>query len=304
ASFGLPTTCGMAVGVCLTCLVTWTIDWADRVPADPHGDAEFHQPLVVSNHWRIESPRPDSRFRLATWNVKQMKGWEGPIEPGDLGRALSATQFDVAVLQEAVGRENWPEPGLYPRKIIAPGVDIPLERNAASAFVGTERRFGKAVAGNGLLTKFDYGEVHRIPLPDTRGKAFRTAVLTTVSLPTEQGEAGTAVRILNVHLTRDDLEPGQIERVVDLFLALQAPCVLAGDFNAEENHPELRRMLAEHDVTDALAGLDPAVVLDALPIGKEKVDHIFVRGLTVEDAAVVKTNASDHPLYWADLKLP
>ncbi|MFH5805825.1 endonuclease/exonuclease/phosphatase family protein [Alienimonas sp. DA493] len=268
--------------------------WIDRTPADPHDDPAFG--AAPTRAARAASSGQVGTFRLVTWNVHGLREADGDANPGLTVQWLLASGFDVALLQEAAG------PAASGAAAI-PARLGPLT-GASAAFVGTERRFGEEHTGNAVLSKLPAGPVHRVPLPDTRGKAFRTAVLTTVFVPTEADPEGVPVRVLNVHLTKPHLEPGQIERAIDLFLALETPCVLAGDFNQPIDSPVLSGVLAEEGVTDALAALDPSVVRAALPVGKEKVDHVLVRGLTIGEAAVIPTEASDHPLYWVELTLP
>ncbi|NNJ24753.1 endonuclease/exonuclease/phosphatase family protein [Alienimonas chondri] len=268
--------------------------WAERIPANPHDAPAFvGKPLRAPG----DSADSDDSFRCVTWNVHGFRGADGDPNPALAVQWLLASQFDVALLQEVPGPDAVSSEG-------PASATLGRFTGASAAFVGTERQYGREHVGNAVLSTLAAGPVHRIPLPDTRGKAFRTAVLTTVFVPTAVNPEGQAVRLLNVHLTREGWEPGQLERALDLFLALEAPCVLAGDFNAEIDAPPLQALLASDEVKDALAALDPREVRDALPVGKEKVDHIFTRGLIVREAAVLRTEASDHPLYWVDLSLP
>ncbi|QDT16127.1 endonuclease/exonuclease/phosphatase family protein [Alienimonas californiensis] len=275
--------------------------WIDRAPANPHDTPAFvGAPLrgtAAGETTAGAASESAGTFRLVAWNAHGLRGADGDYNPALTVQWLLASRFDLALLQEvpgpADGAAEGPASGMLGRFT-----------GSSAAFVGTERRFGEEHTGNAVLSTLPTGPVHRIPLPDTRGKAFRTMVLTTVFVPTEQNPAGEAVRVLNVHLTKPNLERGQIERAIDLFLALETPCVLAGDFNQPIDAPALTGLLAVDGVTDALAALDPDEVLASLPVDKEKVDHIFVRGLTVGEAAVVPTKASDHPLFRVDLRLP
>ena len=264
----------LPAGLLLGAGIIWLIGWADRVPADPHDAPAFGTPSVAATR------AADGRFRLVTWNVHRFAGSDGVRDAPAISGVLSDSGFDLALLQEAPGDGD--------------GVGLDGLTNAAAAFVGTEDRFGRTHIGNAVLTRLAAGPVHRLPLPDTRGKAFRTAVLTTVRVPTGANPGGEPVRVLGVHLATTADQAVQIERVTDLFLSLRAPCVLAGDFNQPPESPLLEPLRTAPGVADALA---------AIPRGERAVDHVFVRGLTASNARAVRTSASDHPLYAVDLRL-
>ena len=212
-----------------------------------------------------------------TWNVHQFEGVGGAASFARAGALLGETGFDLAVLQEVTAAGPTGDPA----------ADLAEATGAAAAFVGTERWFGEAHVGNAVLSRLPTTFAHRVPLPDSRGKGFRTAVLTTAALP-----GGGDVRVLNVHLSRGRDRAEQLARAVDLFLALKEPCVLAGDLNSRPDDPLLEPLRTAPGVVDALADAG---------VRASTVDGIFVRGLAVTDAALVPTDASDHPLYWADL---
>lgn len=251
--------------------------WADRTPADPHDAPAFGAPQSTDG----ELVRGNGGFRFVTWNVHQYAGPDGEGNAEETGRILNDSGFDVATLQEAADDEG--------------GFALDTLTGAAGAFIGTEKRFGRVHIGNALLSRLATGPVHRIPLPDSRGKAFRTASLTTVFVPTETNPDGEPVRVIGVHLANTADGDVQTERVVDLFLATQPPCILAGDFNQTIDSPSLALLFAAEDVSDALADL---------PAGQRGIDHVFIRGLTASAPAVVPTDASDHPLLRVDLSLP
>ena len=264
----------LSAGLLLGAGIMWLIGWADRVPADPHDAPSFGAPEAAA------IPAADGQFRLAIWNVHRFVGSDGVENVEATAGALNDSGFDVALLQETPGDGD--------------GFDLGGRTGAAAAFVGTEDRFGRTHIGNAVLTRLAAGPVHRLPLPDTRGKAFRTAVLTTVRVPTGTNPGGEPVRVLGVHLATTADQAVQVERVTDLFLSLRAPCVLAGDFNQPIDSPLLEPLREAPGVTNALA---------AIPRGERDVDHVFVRGLTASNARAALTSASDHPLYAVDLRL-
>ena len=188
----------------------------DRAPANPHAPADFAAapPRRTAS---LADDRPRDGFRLVTWNIHHATGTDGVTDPARTAAALRAARFDVALLQEV----NGPTAGGDDQ-----AAALADDLRAGGAFVGTETRWGRTHRGNAVLTRLPAGPLHRVPLPDTRGKGFRTLTLTTIRTP-----AGTPVRVVGVHLSRGGDKPAQLAAAADLFLSLEEPCVLAGDFN-------------------------------------------------------------------------
>ena len=258
----------------------------DRTPANPHAPTAFSSPPLRRTAALDASPgaplaKPHDGFRLVTWNIHHGTGADGVRDPARTAAALRASRFDVAVLQEVDG----PAAGAGGQ-----AADLAGELRAAGVFVGTETRWGRVHRGNAVLTRLPAGPLHRVPLPDTRGKGFRTATVTTVRTP-----AGTPVRIVGVHLSRGDDRAAQLAAAADLFLSLEAPCVLAGDFNTKSADSLLRELRESPGGADALA---------ALPGDRWEVEQVFIRGLLSARPRRTPAPASDHPLISVDLRVP
>ena len=80
------------------------------------------------------------------------------------------------------------------------------------------------------------------------------------------------------------------------------PAVLMGDFNMTPDDPNYARLAAH--MTDAAASVgdfSPTFPSDA---PKQRIDYIFVRGMTVAEAHVHGAIASDHRALTAELCFP
>jgi endonuclease/exonuclease/phosphatase family metal-dependent hydrolase len=161
----------------------------------------------------------------------------------------------------------------------------------ASQFVPTESRFWQPSFGNGLLSQVVTTPVHKLPLPCTQGKKYRTATLTSFQVGDQ------TVRVLSVHLDRVQDRETQLEQVFSLFCDLRKPAILMGDLNTFPDDPLLKTWLAHPDIHDAVAD---KLGSDAPP---RRIDWIFTRGLKTVDAGYLSNEASDHPLVWAELRL-
>jgi len=244
---------------------------ADRTPAD----------ATVPVAWRGPAPVPSNgdTLRIATFNIHGGRGADGRF---DLGRTVAQLgEFDVAWLQEVHG-------GGWTGGIDQAG-ELGQRLQIASAFLPTERRWWTDHFGNGLLTRLPVELVQQCALPGTRGKAFRQAVLTEVMLQNRR------VRILGVHVDRQEDRVRQMDVVSRLFLALEPPAILLGDLNTQPDDPALQTLLAAPDVIDPLSDVAEA---------RGHIDWIFARGLECRKIEFVTGDASDHPAIRAEFTLP
>jgi endonuclease/exonuclease/phosphatase family metal-dependent hydrolase len=156
-------------------------------------------------------------------------------------------------------------------------------------FAPTERRWWSDHFGNGLLYRIPVRSSLRIPLVNTRGKAYRNAILSTVELQR------ATVRIVSVHIDRENDRRQQLQSVIELFLGLQKPCILIGDLNTIATDSLLEDLVARHDVhsplQESLEGHLPS----------QNIDWMFTRGLRTISVKLVENTASDHPLLQAEL---
>lgn len=217
-------------------------------------------------------------IRVATFNIHGGRGRDGRRDLERQARDLAG--IDVAALQEV--HDSWRAPrqldGLAARLGLAV-LDAPVRR-----------RWFRRHRSNALLTRWPIGEWTRTPLAGHARQRFHFRNLTIAELHLHR-----PVWILFTHLNRKQGRDAQLARVMEEFLR-RSPAVLMGDFNMNRDDAAMREYLARDDVVDALGGTldhdDP-----------RRVDWILCRGLTVTNAGVIDTGASDHPLYWCDVKV-
>jgi endonuclease/exonuclease/phosphatase family metal-dependent hydrolase len=156
-------------------------------------------------------------------------------------------------------------------------------------YVPAEKQWGRETFGNAVFSDLPIKHWQRVVLPSEPFRARRNYLLTEVDWH------GTAVHIITTHT---DWKPGgaeQFQIVRDLFLHLPTPAILMGDLNTPHSNPLIANLQTTPGVEEAIGK-----VLD--PIGG-RVDWIFLRGLTTVDAGQVDLKASDHPAYWASVRL-
>ena len=220
----------------------------------------------------------ESTIRVGSFNIHCAKGDDGQVDLGRVAKCLA--NLDFVSLNEVRGAANY-------RKTQAAILGRKL--GMASMFAPTERRWWHGHFGNGLLTRAELTGWQVIPLVGTRDHKFRNAILTSIK------HKDTDVRILLTHLDTQDDRRIQLQSVIHLFLALREPAILMGDFNTTANDPLLQGLLQTPGVTDAVqAGIKH-------PLPGNRIDWIITRGLRCVDAGYEETDASDHPVVWAEL---
>jgi endonuclease/exonuclease/phosphatase family metal-dependent hydrolase len=226
---------------------------------------------------RAASPRPLT-IRVGSFNIHSGVGPDGRL---DLHRTADAlNSLDLIALNEVRGPDFRGNPDQAEQLGQALGLRW--------LFAPTERQWWRDHFGNGVLTSLPVTNWLRIPLPCSRGKGYRNALLVTI----ETGDR--PLHVLITHLDRTDDRADQLRVVSDLFLSLQEPALLLGDLNTSTADPQLQKLCAAPDVIDVIA-TNPA---SNLP---RRIDWILARGLQPLAAATWDAGASDHPLVWAEL---
>lgn len=224
----------------------------------------------------------EATFRVATFNIH---GGKGADDRRDLERVADTLEsFDLIALQEVHGPSY---PGATDQaEALAESLDM------AWLFAPTEYRWWSDSFGNALLTRLPVEQWKRIPLQGTQGKAFRNAVVTQVTL----GHA--TLNVLITHVDRRDDREAQLAEVIEMYRSLPSPCILMGDLNTDRSDLQWAELLQDTQVVDVLHIGNPSTD------NPSRIDWIISRGLQVVAAGSINNGASDHPCYWAELRLP
>jgi endonuclease/exonuclease/phosphatase family metal-dependent hydrolase len=244
--------------VFIVALLLWQAQ--KKIPAGPaEGSA-----LVGST---TTQPAPDI-LRVATFNIDG--GAEG------LDKVAHALQgFDLAGLQEVHGSDQ---------------ADF-LAQNLKESYVyaPVETQWYIKSFGNAAVTDLPVKHWQRIPISANDSDSNRNVILLQTTF------AGRPLNVLITHIDRQADHAPEIREVTNLFLSLQAPAVLMGDFNLTQ---DATGNDADPDIT---ALIKTPGVID--PIAKNY-DRIFARGLIATNSGYIEEHASDHPLAWAEFQLP
>lgn len=253
---------------------------ADRDPADParplvHQAFEF----TANGSQRPSRELTGDSVTIASFNIHSGKGTDG--------------KTDLTRIQNLIGGSDLV--GLYEVRASFFGEDqaaqISPKIYRESWFAATERHWYHEHFGNALLSRVAVTDVQRLPLPGTRGKAFRNAILAYVPWQSQ------TLKVLAVHIDREQDREVQLKLVTQLFLALESPAILMGDLNTTIDDPALQDLTQRPGVASPLHD----AMGNDVPAGT--IDWMFTKGLSTVEADLFDTAASDHPMVRVKLRL-
>ncbi|MBI1346913.1 hypothetical protein GC163_11565 [bacterium] len=252
---------------------------ADRDPADASRPLVHHANESTTNGATpLSRPLTSNFVTIASFNIHSGKGTDGQTDLSRIqdliGGCDLAALYEVRAPLLAENQATQLSPKIY----------------REAWFAATERHWYHEHFGNALLSRVAVTQVQRLPLPGTRGKAFRNAILAYVPWKDQ------TLKLLAVHIDREQDRQMQLQLITQLFLALEAPAILVGDLNTPANDPLLDDLRRQPQVTSPLHD----VMNDGVPAGN--IDWIFAKGLTTMTADIFETEASDHPMIRAKLR--
>jgi endonuclease/exonuclease/phosphatase family metal-dependent hydrolase len=222
-------------------------------------------------------------LRIMTFNIHHGEGMDGRLDLERIAKVITDARADIVGLQEVdrgVARTD--------------GRDLVAE---LAAITDMQFAFGRNIDlqggeyGNALLSRFPIVSI-RNQLLDPVGGGEQRGVLDTVV-----DVAGQHVRVLTTHFDhRPDSaqRPRSAEELRTLVTEQPAgPVVLLGDFNdvpGSGAHQVLTQVVV--DAWAVVGQGDGGTVPADNP--RRRIDWVLLRGLTPIDAAVIRTDASDH----------
>jgi endonuclease/exonuclease/phosphatase family metal-dependent hydrolase len=220
-------------------------------------------------------------LRIGTFNIDGGEGLDGKL---DLARTAKCMQkLDFIAMQEVHGfifQQPKNQVLELCQLLHLPGIYVP-----------SEKRWGHETFGNAAFSDLPITHWQRIVLPSEPFHAKRNYLLT---------DALWHNKPIHFITTHTDWKSGgvkQFEIVRDVFLNLPTPAILMGDLNTPHSDDLIKNLEKTPGVEESIGKK-----LDPIP---GRVDWIFIRGLTTDDAGQVELEppASDHPAYWASVKL-
>jgi endonuclease/exonuclease/phosphatase family metal-dependent hydrolase len=209
--------------------------------------------------------------KVATWNVRHGRPQHGLASNRRLSAAVRGLDVDVLAVQEVERRfvRSWfaDQPALIAR---ASGA-------TARAYAPARRLAMIGSDGVALCARRPIARHEVLSLPHEDGQP-------RVALLAELGD----VTVVTTHLQNDEHEARrQLAWLLSQLESVSGPCVLLGDLNLRPD--DIRELTTAAGFT--LAGGGPTEPAHD-PV--QQIDHIAVRGLTVEHVTVGPAPVSDH----------
>jgi endonuclease/exonuclease/phosphatase family metal-dependent hydrolase len=220
-----------------------------------------------------------STLRLATFNIHSARGSDGRIDLDRVVRQLNG--FALIGLNEVRGTAPWrdeDQAALLGRKLQFPWL-----------FAPTETQWWHDSFGNAALCSLPVRQWQRIPIPGTSGRGCRNLLLLSVEFN------GRPLHVLITHIDRLADRQEQLRTASERFLSLAEPAILMGDMNTPGTDPQLQTLRTTSGVVDAITQSAPQRSAD-------NIDWIFLRGLKLRAAGLIDSDASDHPMAWAEVQ--
>jgi endonuclease/exonuclease/phosphatase family metal-dependent hydrolase len=240
-------------------------------------------------------PGSEPTLRVLVWNLHHGQGGDGEINLPRIAARIREANPDVVLIQEI--DQNCTRSGF---------VDQPAE---LGRLVGMHPAFGRAIDlqggqyGLAILSRGPLQEPRVHPLPgEGESRILFTATLS---------HGGTTLTLANTHLDHQSPEArtAQTAAIHRILEPLAMPIVLAGDFNATPDSPEMA--VLRRPPWTFLTKADPPATFPAHQ-PKVEIDHVITRGLPTpsvpHDAPLVtvinEPIASDHRPLLVAIPLP
>ena len=229
----------------------------------------------------VKQLAPDESFKIATFNIRRFKGTDEKI---DMSRTLDVLGgLDFIGLNEVGGTTFFDKKSQA--QILGEELSMPW------LFTPAEHIWGHDNFGNAVLSKLPVKCWQRIPLASKGKLAMRSATLVKLIHP------NGIINVIVTHVANERDNPEQFIAVSELFMSLDEPAILMGDFNHTIDVPSVQALLER-------PGVKTAVKAGYAVEGRKLIDWIFYRGLECLNSEVIPPLASDHPTVLAEFVWP
>ncbi|MBQ61411.1 MAG: hypothetical protein CMQ19_04975 [Gammaproteobacteria bacterium] len=264
----------------LLCLLIAYVGWLSSIawPISPVSGS------VLEDNTRAQSIDSDT-ITIGTYNIHSTKGTDGKRSIERIFDVLAKSNPDFVGLNEVRG-------GAF--ESTNQGQELAEMLGLSWIFAPVNKKLFSGYFGSAFLSRYQVKRYWVMPLVTTHVSAVgiqssNNRNLTSIELEIQ----GRSVMILLTHLDRGELRLRQLERVLDEFNQY-THVILLGDLNSTADDLPLRKLLAAGDVVDMVDNGQPHA---------PHIDWILTRGFSVIDKGSTPLGASDHPYYWAHVRL-
>ena len=222
------------------------------------------------------------QLRVLCYNIHHGRGVDGRVDLERLAKVINDCQPDLVALQEVDHRTQR-----------TGGVD---QTAVLGKLTGMHAQFARQIDfeggqyGQALLSRWPLADLVIHWLPGEPERERRMVATCSVQLPGKQLLFGTT----HLHHNNADFRLRQARAITDSFVDLPATIILAGDLNAEPQHPPVVELIKSWSVVHS------ATNLRTFPVDKpsKQIDYIFYRPSDrlriVSSEVIAEAVASDH----------
>lgn len=230
-----------------------------------------------------------AHLRVVTYNIHHGTDAHDRSSMDQIAEVLAYLDADIIALQEVdmyLPRSGWKKQAAE------------LARRLDMGYVfGAAKRYNRGAYGNAVLSRFSIAGYETVTLPDPREDRC--------CLQVQIKAADHILGFFAVHLgLNQELRLLHLQQhVLPNVLNFPGPAILAGDFNASSDQPEIQ-LVTQHltDCFDYNSGQLINTFSTQYPA--ERIDYIFVNSLVkVQQSYITAAHASDHFPVTADLAL-
>lgn len=241
----------------------------------------------------MSSPSAGRPLRVVTFNIAHGRGRGGVVDLRRTADTLASLDADVVCLQEVdrhfSERSAWADQAA----VLADTLGMTAVYGVALRRTATEPGRPAREYGNAILTRLPVRGHRVLRLPGRPRSEPRGMVV---------AELSDSLSVACLHLQHNSAPARAAQLAVALdVLPPDGRLVLAGDFNATPDAPELRAVRERFADSWAICGRGRGASFPSrFPL--RRLDYVFVSArLTAQRAAVVPTTASDHRPLVVDL---
>ncbi|MFC7364627.1 MULTISPECIES: endonuclease/exonuclease/phosphatase family protein [Bhargavaea] len=269
--------------------------------------------VSMAGRTAIEEARAVRTVSVMSYNIAHGQGMDGKVDLERIAGVIRSSGADIIALQEVdshySGRSGYEDQAARLASMLDMSYSYGPNLVEPPLIPGQPAR----KYGNAVLSRFpikyavnhSYREVEKPP----EDAEPRGVLETVIDL------GGTYLILFNTHLAlHEEGLRSNVCELMDIAEATLFPAVIAGDFNAVPDNPQIERVRSKFQ--DAFAGAGPKESLtfpsrssDTCAFGMKepaaRIDYLFARGVEeIRNARVIDSSASDHMPIMAELVMP
>lgn len=264
-----------ALLICLILYVAWLTSIA--FPISPTSGT------VLQDSSAVQILDSDT-ITVGTYNIHSTKGKDGTRSAERISAVLAQVPQDFVALNEVRARSF----GLFSQ-----ASELASNLGLAWLYLPVEEKLLIGQFGNAFLSRYrikKYWVTSLISAHHTPSGVQSSHKRNLVNIELEM--QGRSVMLLLTHIDRGPLRLQQLQQVLTEFNQYEH-AVLLGDLNSDSDDVPLKRILEVDGVVDMIDGVRH----------EPHIDWILTKGFDVVDNGSHPVGPSDHPHYWAKIRL-